>query len=345
MLALTFSLLGLSAVDSAGQWLRIDAKFDDAGQFHEGMAPARSGLFWGFIDRYGSWIVEPTYQRVKSGSEGRFAVEERSKWGFINTVGDVVVPPAFEDVRPFRDGVAAVKEGGYWRFIGAGGKTEGRWTDNFTELTSRDGGYALAKRGDVWVILPPEGAAIELGPYIDAKGFVDGLGAVKSEAGWYIVDTKGRLVSSSLKDLRPFSGGFAAATDDGELWGYIGRSGRFAIDPEFEAAREFSNGVAPVKARGKWGFVDMGGSWILRPTYDAAYTFKENYALVRQGKKRGFLEFNGNSRPKEWVEPTYDDAFGFAEGLAPVKQGDTWGFLGSNENYVAEEDDIKDIEP
>jgi hypothetical protein len=345
ILVLAIPFAGAVATESAGWYLSIEAQFDDVGQFHEGIAPARSGDLWGFINREGKWVVKPTFGRVKSGSGGRFAVEQNGYWGFINTLGELVIPVAFQDVRPFQDGVAAVKQRGTWRFIGPSGKNDNSQIFDFTELTSRSEGFALAQRSDGWFIIPPEGMIIGLGPYLDARSFSEGRAAVKSQTGWHIIDTRGRSVGSEFADIRPFCDGMAAATPDGEQWGFVDRDGNYAIRMKFEAAREFSNGLAPAKFDGEWGFINESGAWVLEPTYDAAYTFRENYALVRQGKKRGFLQFNGNRRPKEWVEPTYDDAFGFSEGLAPVKSGLVWGFIESHTEYDAGIRDVTDIEP
>jgi hypothetical protein len=48
----------------------------------------------------------------------------------------------------------------------------------------------------------------------------------------------------------PFSGGLASVLDRGKF-GFIDRDGNFFIEPEFEAADSFSEGVALVLLSGK----------------------------------------------------------------------------------------------
>ena len=48
----------------------------------------------------------------------------------------------------------------------------------------------------------------------------------------------------------------------GDLWGYANASGALEIDPQFEQARHFSEGVAKVRLNGKWGLIDTNGFWV-----------------------------------------------------------------------------------
>ena len=66
-----------------------------------------------------------------------------------------------------------------------------------------------------------------------------------------------------------FASGFdegLAPVQIGGKWGFIDKTGRMAINPEFDMARLFSDGLAPVQIGGKWGFIDKTGRWLLDPT-------------------------------------------------------------------------------
>jgi hypothetical protein len=62
-------------VDDEGK-LAIAMTFDDARGFHGGLAAARQGKKWGYIDRTGRWVIEPVYDNAWSFSEERAVVDK-----------------------------------------------------------------------------------------------------------------------------------------------------------------------------------------------------------------------------------------------------------------------------
>jgi hypothetical protein len=57
-----------------------------------------------------------------------------------------------------------------------------------------------------------------------------------------------------LEEIGNFSEGYIAARSDGK-WGYIHRTGIWAVKPQFEKAGDFKNGVAKVKLGDKNGYI------------------------------------------------------------------------------------------
>ena len=48
-------------------------------------------------------------------------------------------------------------------------------------------------------------------------------------------------------------------------FGFIDRAGQFAIQPTFESARDFEEGLAAVRIEGRWGFIDTTGRIVIPP--------------------------------------------------------------------------------
>jgi hypothetical protein len=72
---------------------------------------------WGFIDRYGRFVVEPQFDIVRDFKNGMAAVGNFNEdgilqWGFVNTAGDVVLPPVYHWVQDFDGGYAVVNLNG-----------------------------------------------------------------------------------------------------------------------------------------------------------------------------------------------------------------------------------------
>jgi hypothetical protein len=81
-----------------------------------------------------------------------------------------------------------------------------------------------------------------------------------------------------------------ARSDDGKF-GFIDTTGAWVLQPVFDEAMRFREGLAPVKQNGKWGYIDISGKFEIEPQFDYAIPFSEGLALV-------YIQ-NGNST-EEW---------------------------------------------
>jgi WD40 repeat protein len=120
-------------------------------------------------------------------------------------------------------------------------------------------------------------------------------------------------------------------------WGYIDRDGKTVIEPKFDSAGEFSEGLAAVEIDGKWGFVDQNGKSVIEPRYSRACEFSEGFARIQIGGdkyglygKWGFIDHTG----RIVIEPQYGDlngvaeaAYGFHDGLAMIEINGKKGFI------------------
>jgi hypothetical protein len=103
-------------------------------------------------------------------------------------------------------------------------------------------------------------------------------------------------------------------------------TGSIVIDPQFESAGPFSEGLAAVqtgkKEDGKWGYIDKSGKFVIDPQFDYAEGFSEGLAAVRSGDERtgkwGFIDRSG----KFAIAPQWDHASRFSGGLSIVRTGD-----------------------
>ena len=94
-------------------------------------------------------------------------------------------------------------------------------------------------------------------------------------------------------------------------YGFIDKSGKVVIEPQFDYVEPFSEGFARVKKDGKYYFLDKNGKVVIEPQFDAR-DFSEGLAGVKKDGKWGFIDKNG----KVVIEPQFDNAGNFSEGLA-----------------------------
>ena len=57
----------------------------------------------------------------------------------------------------------------------------------------------------------------------------------------------------------------------------------FVINPQFDLAFSFSEGLASVEIGDEWGFIDKTGSVVINPQFGFASPFSEGLAAVRIG--------------------------------------------------------------
>jgi hypothetical protein len=99
-----------------------------------------------------------------------------------------------------------------------------------------------------------------------------------------------------------------------------------------------TNPLFPVEVGGKWGFIDRTGKVVIAPQFSRVWEFSEDMAVVEKGygqeKAFGYVDKTGKSA----VEPTFAGTWGFSEGLAAVRvgngTGERWGFIDKTGKFV-----------
>lgn len=63
-------------------------------------------------------------------------------------------------------------------------------------------------------------------------------------------------------------------------WGYIDRNGTVVIDPQFDEAHAFEEGLARVVVAGRYGYIDPSGAFAIEPRFLQAFDFSFGRARV-----------------------------------------------------------------
>jgi WG containing repeat len=100
-----------------------------------------------------------------------------------------------------------------------------------------------------------------------------------------------------------------------EQYGYINKSAKISIKPQFESANNFSDGLASIKINGKSGYLDHSGKVVILCQFEKCYDFSEGLAAVKLGNKWGYIDKSG----KTVIQQQFDKAEPFSEGLVAVK--------------------------
>jgi hypothetical protein len=117
-------------------------------------------------------------------------------------------------------------------------------------------------------------------------------------------------------------------------YGYIDKTGKVVIKPQFENTMGFNEGLAATKLNGKYGYIDTEGNWAIKPQFDFTYMFSDGLAMVQIDKKSAWIDKTGKIviEPQEFEKT----AIGFKEGRLAVKKGGKWGYLDKTGKMVIE---------
>ncbi|WP_286238899.1 WG repeat-containing protein [Neptuniibacter halophilus] len=312
-LVLVSALLAISSESFASDWGYIDkqgtvvinAKFDGAKPFSEGLAPVLLGEKWGYIDRSGNVIIASEFDTAIPFHEGLAAVLKDGSWGYIKPDGSFKLKPSYANAWPFTEGVARVSSKQAPRnyfFIDQDGKRiispKQNWDFNGDPTDPFSDGLAMV--------------GVDYS-YKTKYGFIDHSGA------W--------AISSEYDGVGSFSGGLAPFWKGG-LVGYFDHQAQPVIPPIYHYGHNFSEGLALVQnSKGKWEFIDIRGNVIfsidgdgygLWPAPGIDYLnwgFSEGLAPVYLSDQWVFVDKTG----KTVIDGSYSSLLPFSEGLAPVE--------------------------
>lgn len=147
--------------------------------------------------------------------------------------------------------------------------------------------------------------------------------------------------------------------------GFLDKNGAVVIEPKYEFATDFFEGVAYVKnnntgylidknenklckvkgdyigfSEGLWlmqindkyKYIDKNGDIIIESKFDACFNFSEDLARVKSNEKWGYIDKNGDLV----IEPKFDFCWDFTEELAAVKLENKWGYIDKKGDWVIE---------
>ena len=118
-------------------------------------------------------------------------------------------------------------------------------------------------------------------------------------------------------------------------YGYRDKDGEFVIQPQFDYAGEFSEGLAVVGLgkfpATKWGYINLQGQVVIPAQFDGAHDFSEGMAAVGIGGKLGYIDRTGRLA----VPPQFDEAQKFTGGRARVRIIKTgYGYINKAGEFV-----------
>jgi hypothetical protein len=267
---------------------------------------------WHFIDNEGNEMFEPpAFDNIAGYRDGLFLmtkiIQNKRKWFYVNTQGEIAFETDADVARLFRDDRAIVSY--------------------FEDPDGVNRKYGIIDKKGEFVVKPE---------YLDAIDYNEGKTYIMNRQERGFIDKNGNYIFK-LDSLvgYPYFEGLAPVSSKKYLFGYIDTTGKVVIEPQFDEAKEFSEGLAAVNIDGRIGFIDTTGEYVIRPTYAFAQKFQDGHCFVGRASdtyepiwgvvnKSGLLTVNF----------MYETAAGFEFGIGVVSLEGEYFFIDPFGNKV-----------
>lgn len=288
------------------------------GEFHDGLLLVRDSLGQRFIDKFGATVLRPDALMANDFSEGLAAAAQESGNPRRDKWGFIDRTGRFVVEPKFR-GVSSFSEGlARVSVDGEFGSTG--YIDKFGNfvIPPRLSTGSSFHEGLAAVILDGPCRIINGGSCSRAE-YRPATPSANYDCKFSFIDKTGRPISDlRFDDASDFSEGLAPVRLRGK-WGYVDKSGRIAIEPQFEVASAFSEGLASVRSEGGYGFIDHSGGFVIRPSFKFVECFSDGRALVYELDENKAEVYHFIDRTGAPAFPAvYTIAASFRHGLAPV---------------------------
>jgi KWG Leptospira. len=143
------------------------------------------------------------------------------------------------------------------------------------------------------------------------------------------------VLEPQFENAQIFSEGLAAVRKDGK-WGFINKNGEFVINPQFDGVLDFSDEYAAIKDKNKWGFIDKDGEIVIKARYVNARSFVDGIARVDryEGDKDYYISKNNKEVISFKKQPKTRPATTTSRILFPSNQNKKFGFMDRNNKLV-----------
>ena len=253
------------------------------------------------IAQNGKIVINPQFGKARIFRDGLALVKtsgKDGKWGYIDKKGKYIIAPTYDYAQDFNDGVAWVQQ-----------------EDQPPMLIDKKG-KMLLQIDSLTAAYPFNSGIAGINVYSQGKNLT------------MFIDKKGKSVVTTIagEEVVPLIKDEFYLFQDKETkkWGYRNKNGETVINPQFDGAIPFFDGIAVVTIGNKLGAINKKGDIIINPQYDSLFYDSDGLFKTKIGKKWGWV----NKKGEIIINPQFDAVICYCEGeLAPVQMGSKWAYI------------------
>lgn len=254
----------------------IDGKYENAHDFHNGLARVKLNGKWGAIDKSGNTVISFKYDRMYAFDDtykGLAWVKINQKEGLIDRSGREVVPVRYDGI-----GISSL-------------------FGSYEPL--KDIGLITVKNNNKFGALNLNGAEVIPMQYDNISSTKYGLIPVKSEEKWGIIDQRGQQIIPFKYERIVLNLGYDNGTTAELIFvqqhgkhGVINRSEKTIVPLEYDEV-DVSEGIISVKQNKKWGLYNTSGTELVPPKFENKPYFQNGMARVKEGEREFYIDKKG----------------------------------------------------
>lgn len=249
---------GQYLAENNGKTIYINKKYKYCKEFHDDCAIAvianlDENVLYALVNSKSEDILPPIFQHLELLDNGLYKFKINNKYGLVDSKGNIILPNIYEGIGKFEGNLACV--------------SISQATDNTND---RLYGFIDSSGNEV---LPPSYEFI-------GKRF-NNFSVIMKNGTWGLFNSENNMSNMIIEaaflgpckeNLCPINVGgdfdINSKKVEGGHWGFTSSDGHMVIEPIYEKAFSFSDGLAAVKFNGKWGFIDKNEKIIVPFEYD-----------------------------------------------------------------------------
>lgn len=334
----------------------------------------------GFINNQGKIIIEPQFLSAGDFSEGLAPARINGAYGYINSTGQFVIPPQYDYAMPFSEGLAIVFKGEVPFYINQKGEKAFECNYHFVEPFI-NGRAVVRTATEKMGIIDKSGRLIidtafeKINPFIQGYAVVRGCQDRSDKSGYSrynvaIIDSAGRFVVpyEKYRGIEDYQNGLFKVEIPPEKYdtiegfsaqsGFIDKTGRLILSRSYQNLFFMSGyphqelikvnlykywipeekGISSTSEKYYAGYADMKGNIVINDTtFKSVTDFSVNRAFVEIKTDTWNRHYRIiNTKGKFISDKKFDQINdkGFVNGVAIVEVDDKWGLIDTNANFV-----------
>lgn len=283
-----------------GKELLIDKKYKYCKPFDDTCAIAvrvvDGHVNYGLVDKKSNDILPPIFSRLDHIENELYKFKINDLYGLVNSKGNIILQNKYNGIGKFEDNLACVqvnvlsddryKQKKLYGYVDSLGNEI--LPPSYEFIGKRHYKYAVVMKNNLWGLFGVESHQLKIFPNVSFLGpCMENLCKI-NVGGIYDINSK---------------------KTTGGLWGYISVDGEIVIEPTYEQAYGFSDGMAAVKLNGKWGFINSEGIIVVPCEYDEVEaSFKDGKGKLVKDDEIYIFDKSG-SQIDTYDKPRDDDDY------------------------------------
>ena len=284
-----------------GKELLIDKKYKYCKPFNDTCAIAvrvtDGHINYGLVDKRSNDILPPIFSRLDYIENELYKFKINGLYGLVTSKGKIILQNKYNGIGKFEDNLACVQVN-----VPSGDRYEQKKLYGYVDssgneilppsyefIGKRINKFSVVMKNNTWGLFDIENHQLNIIPEVAFIG--------------PCIENKCKINIGGIYDKN-------SKKAKGGLWGYVSVYGEVVIEPKYEQAYGFSEGIAAIKLNNKWGFINVKGESVVPFEYDEVESnFKDGKGKLARNGEIFVFDKSGRLIESYEQEKEYEDHY------------------------------------